>query len=109
MKAMAYLARFRDTEQRSGFKTALEEMATSMCNEVIDLVRARGCQRPSAVMACIEEMNDRWNCICKKEKRLFRDQFLQAWIQTIKAKGYLDKKEEPLERETDPVDAWVDA
>lgn len=96
MKAKEYLARFRKDEESQGFENALKAMCVAMLQEMAAIIKLRHCQKNSAVLSVIYEMNDRWNAMHKHEPRFIRDRWKDAWIADFKAKGLI-KSDDPEE------------
>lgn len=85
MKAKEYLAKLRQLEAKSDFDNAVGEMFVAMSSEAADIMKLRRCQRDSAVLAVIEEMNGRWNAVAKQEPRVRRNGFKELWEKRLKA------------------------
>lgn len=90
MRAKEYLEHLHQVEKTSGLVEAAYQVFVQMSVEMGEIIKARQAQRPSAVMAVLDEMNNRWNAMRKKDPRIPRDEFKNIYLKELAAKKEVD-------------------
>lgn len=89
MKAKDWYKKLADATSQEEFEKVLENCLRSLCDDAMNLINIRKAKSDSAVSACIKEVNNKWDAICRmfesdKENKKFTDNACQM-------NAYLDK------------------
>ena len=89
MKAKDWYKKLADTTSQEDFEKTLENCLKSLCDDAMNLINIRKAKSDSAVSACIKEVNNKWETICRmlesdKENKKFTDDSCQMNV-------YLDR------------------
>lgn len=89
MKAKDWYKKLADATSQEEFEKILENCLRSLCDDAMHLINIRKAKSDSAVSACIKEVNNKWDAICRmfesdKENKKFTDNACQM-------NAYLDK------------------
>jgi len=79
MKADEYLRNIHRLEKRDGLNKAIAWCLKTMFVEIQDLGKARGTKSNSAFIALVNETNDKWKAICRKDLRFREEGFMHMF------------------------------